>query len=187
MTPRTLRRKGLVLFKGFPIHKRNLAQVKRQLASIVRLTPLRRQFIGTMIDTEVATGYFLRKNRASRDVWVAYVGVKMKYGGDLRYLAQLISHIPPGRHLYANTIKGVPDLRWSLQVQGIVAVTLLRKVRPYLHNEKSIVEVDCILDHGPIVPASSPHPFLDCGAMRVRRGVWRWPIIDDMNEQGGFG
>ena len=63
-----------------------------------------------------------------------------------------------------------------------MAYTLLRDVRPYLHNEKSIVEVDCILRHGPTVTGSGPHPFIMCGAIHVRRGVWRWPSIDDANE-----
>ena len=132
-----------------------------------------------MIDTEVAAGYFRRISNASGDTWIAYVAVKMKYGGDLKYLAQLISHAPPGRYLNANTIKKSLDPRWSFQVQGIVAYTLLREVRAYLHNDKSIVEADCVLGHGPIVNASEPHPFVQCRATRIKRGVWFWPQIDE--------
>lgn len=155
--------------------KENLTRSRAQLAAIQALTPLQRQFIATMVDTEVAIGYFLRKSYVSGGTWVAYAGVKMKYGGDLKYFSTLISHIPPSRHWYSNTIKKSRDLRWSLQVQGIVAFALLRAVKKYMHNEKSLVEADCVLRHGPVVEARLPHPFLNCGACRLRRGVWRWP------------
>lgn len=178
------RRRAIITFEGFPVPTRNLVQCKEQLAAINALTPVEKQFIGTMIDTEVAVGYFLRKSEVSRGAWVAYVAVKMKYGGDLKYFAELVKHVPPGRHMYANTIKGAPDLRWSLQVQGIVAYALLRNVRAYLHNEKSITEVDCILEHGPIADAGKPHPFILCGGIRLRRGVWRWSQID-FDDVGG--
>jgi len=173
------RKRGIVKYDGFYVPKENLTRSMGQLEALKALTEVQRQFIGTMIDTEVAVGYFLRKSNVWQGTWVAYVAVKMKYGGDLRYFADLIKHIPPGRHFNANTITGSLDLRWSLQVQGIVAYALVRDVRPFLHNEKSIVEVDCILKHGPTVGANHPHPFLSCGATRVRRGVWHWPEIDD--------
>lgn len=48
-----------------------------------------------MIDTEVAEGYFFRRSTLYGDSWVSYVGVKMKYGGDLKHMAKLISHMPP--------------------------------------------------------------------------------------------
>jgi hypothetical protein len=172
------RRGGFVSYDGFIVPKENLTRSKNQLQAIALLTPTQKQFIGTMIDTEVASGYFLRKSNVSGGTWVAYLAVKMKYGGDLSYFASLVSHIPPSRHLNANTIKKSLDLRWSLQIQGIVAYALFREVRPYLHNEKSIVEVDCILKHGPVVAASNPHPFVSCRASRIRRGVWHWPQID---------
>jgi len=172
------RRRGLVLYDGFQVPKENLSKSAKQLNGINALTIDQRQFVGTMVDTEVAVGHFLRKSNVSGGCWVAYVAVKMKYGGDLKYLAQLVCHIPPGRHLYANSIKKSLDLRWSLQVQGVVAYALLREVRSYLHNEKSVIEVDCILKHGPIVDARDPHPFVQCGAIRIRRGVWFWPQID---------
>jgi hypothetical protein len=179
------RKEGFVSYHGFRVPRENLTRSKNQLAAVSRLTPIQRQFIATMIDTEVAAGYFFRQSAVSEGFWVAYVAVKMKYGGDLKYLSKLISHIPPGRHFYANTITKTLDLRWSLQVQGIVAFALLRRVRPFLHNEKSIIEVDCILGHGPVVSASQPHPFIGCGASRVRRGVWHWPQIDDASDQSG--
>ena len=173
------RKGGLVEFEGFRVPKESLSKSDRQLQAVAALSQVDRQFIGTMVDTEVASGYFFRKSNVTGGIWVAYVAVKMKYGGDLRHFADLVAHIPPGRHWYANTIKGSPDLRWSLQVQGIVAYALLKVVRPHLYNEKAIVEVDCILAHGPIVPASTPHPFATCGAKHLRRGVWFWPQIDE--------
>jgi len=173
-----------VKYDGFYVPRESLTRSDAQLKAIKTLTDVQRQFVGTMIDTEVAVGYFRRVSNVSGDTWVAYVAVKMKYGGDLKHLAQLISHLPPSRHLNANTIKGTLDLRWSLQVQGIVAYALLRGVRDYLHNEKSIVEVNCILRYGPTVNASEPHPFLRCGAKWVRRGVWFWPQIDEKFNQG---
>lgn len=135
-----------------------------------------------MVDTEVAVGYFIRRSNVSGDTWVAYVAVKMKYPGNLVFMASLIAHLPPSRGWYSNTIKQSRDRRWSLNAQGIVAYELLRVVRPYLHNEKSTIEVDCILEHGPTVDGKQPHPFLQCGAARVRRGVWYWPQVDDENE-----
>jgi len=96
-------------------------------------------------------------------------------------MAELVSHLPPSKGWYANTIKQSRDRRWSLNLQGIVAYTLLREIRPYLHNEKAIIEVDCILEHGPTVDGQAPHPFIQCGARHVRRGVWYWSQIDDEN------
>ncbi len=135
-----------------------------------------------MVDTEVAVGYYIRRSNVTGNTWVAYVAVKMKYPGDLVLLAKLVSHLPPSRGLYANTIKQSLDRRWSLSFHGIVAYTLVREVRSYLHNEKSIVEVDCILRHGPTVNGRLPHPFVQCGAKHIRRGVWYWPLMDDEND-----
>jgi hypothetical protein len=103
----------------------------------------------------------------------------MKYGGDVAYLAKLVEARPPNRSYNANTITHTLDLRWSKQFQGLVAYALVKEVRPYLHNEKSIIEVDCILNHGPRVSPHRPHPFVECGAIRIRRGVWHWPKIED--------
>ena len=170
-------------FHGFTVPKESLSRSKDQLAAIGKLNPIQKQFIGTMIDTEVAAGYFLRKGNVTGNTWSAYVAVKMKYGGDLLYLANLIARMPPSRGWYANTIKQSQDRRWSLNIQGIVAYAILRESRPYLHNEKAITEVDCVLKHGPIVDGKRPHPFIQCGAVHVRRGVWYWPQIDDENNR----
>ncbi len=177
------RRSGFVVYDGFTILKESITRSRKQLAAINGLMPIQKQFVGTMIDTEIAAGYFLRRGNVSGTNWSAYVAVKMKYGGDLAYLASLIGHSPPSRGWNANTIKNSRDRRWSLTTQGIVAYTLLREARPYLHNEKSIVEVECILEHGPIVSGRFPHPFVQSGAIRVRRGVWYWPPVDDENDK----
>lgn len=159
-----------------------LSRCKHQLSAIAHMNVAQKQFVGTMVDTEIAAGYYLRKSNVAGNTWVAYVAVKMKYPGDLAYMAKLVSHHPPSKGWNANTIKKTLDIRWSLNLQGIVAYALLREVRPYLHNEKSIIEVDCILAHGPTVSAGLPHPFVSCGAIHVRRGVWFWPQIDDHND-----
>jgi hypothetical protein len=174
--------KWLVSYMGFEVRKNEIGRSRNQLGAITALTDIQKQFIGTMIDTEVAEGYFFRKSPLYGDSWVSYVAVKMKYGGDLKYFAQLISHLPPSRGWYANTIKHSLDRRWSLNIQGIVAFTLIHGVRPYLHNEKSIIEADCILEHGPMTDGRLPHPFVLSGANKVRRGVWYWPQIDNENE-----
>ncbi len=152
------------------------------MAAIAALTPVQKQFVGTLVDTEVAVGYFLVAREGSRKRWTAYLAVKMKHRGDVAYLARLVDARPPSRSLNANTIMHRLDLRWSKQFQGLVAYALLKATRAFLHNEKSIVEVDCILKHGPSVPAGRPHPFVQCGAVRVRRGVWRWPRIEGWSD-----
>jgi len=172
---------GNVRFHEFNVPKDSLSRSRNQLGAINKLDQVQKQFIGTMIDTEVAAGYFLRKSNVSGSTWSAYVAVKMKYGGDLFYLAKLIARLPPSRGWYANPIKESLDRRWSLNIQGIVAYALLYEVKPFLHNEKAITEVECILRHGPIVDGNLPHPFTQCGAIHLRRGVWYWPQIDDEN------
>jgi hypothetical protein len=176
--------KTMVPFYGFFVMREILSRCKRQLLAVARQSRIQKQFIGTMLDTEVASGYFIGRNNVSGDTWVSYVGVKMKYPGDLVYMARLVSHPSPSRGWYANSIKQSRDRRWSLNLQGVVAYALLHEARPYLHNEKTVIEVDCILKHGPSVDGKRPHPFVQCGARHVRRGVWYWPQIDDENDSG---
>jgi len=176
------RTRGIVSYDGFYVPKESLTRSNKQLVAIGSLKPIQKQFVGTLVDTEVAVGYFLRNTNATGKTWVAYIAVKMKYGGDLVYLAELISRLPPSRGWYANTIKHSLDRRWSLNIQGVVAYTLVREIRPYLHNEKSIIEVDCVLTHGPVTNGEGPHPFVQCGGRHIRRGVWYWPQIDEENE-----
>lgn len=170
--------KNMVRFHGFLVMEEILSRCKAQLSAIARLSQTQKQFVGTLVDTEVAVGYFIRRSNLSGATWVAYIAVKMKYGGDLAYFAKLISHLPPSRSWNANGITHSYDLRWSVMVQGLVAYAILCEVRSFLHNEKSMIEADCILRHGPVVNAELPHPFVQCGAKRVRRGVWYWPQID---------
>ena len=166
-------------YDSFYVLRENITKCRRQLEAIAALTPIQKQFIGTLVDTEVAVGYFLVANKHSKKRWTAYLAVKMKYRGDVAYLSSLIGDGPPSQSLNANTITHSKDLRWSKQVQGLVAYALLKEVKRYLHNEKSIIEVECIMKYGPRVSPERPHPFVDFGATRLRRGVWYWPQIDD--------
>jgi hypothetical protein len=172
------RRSGVVNYDSFQVLRESLTNSRSQLTAITAMTPTQRQFVGTLVDTEAASGYFLKRVEGVRPVWIAYVAAKMKYRGDLARFAELVSHRPPSRSLNKNTITKTLDLRWSVQIQGVVAYTLLREVRPCFFNEKAAIETDCILGHGPVVPSTLPHPFEQCGASRVRRGVWFWPQID---------
>jgi hypothetical protein len=179
------RKYGIVSYDGFLVIKESITKSRNQLTAIAAMTPIQKQLVAILADTEAAVGYFLKLTKhGKRPAWIAYFAVKMKHRGDLARLAELVSHQPPSRSLNKNTITHSLDLRWSVQTQGVVAYTLLREVRPFLLNEKSIVEVDCILKRGPIVASNLPHPFVDCGAARVRRGVWFWPQIESGNDGG---
>jgi hypothetical protein len=118
---------GLVQYDGFYVLKESIIMSRNQLNAIAKLTPIQKQFIGTLVDTEVAVGYF-HKLKHARRIWIAYAAVKMKYRGDLAYLAELVSHGPPSRSLNANGITHSLDLRWSVMVQGVVAYKLLKEV-----------------------------------------------------------
>ena len=183
---RTFQGKPLVQFHGFLVMQEVVTRSRKQLAAIRRLTRIEKQFLGTMVDTEVAVGYFIRRSNVMGNTWVAYLAVKMKYPGNLVHMAKLVGHLPPSKSWNANIITKGPDLRWSLNLQGIVAFTLLGEIRPYIHNEKSAIEVDCILRHGPALSANQRHPFEDCGAIRIRRGVWFWPQIDDKESHRSY-
>jgi hypothetical protein len=173
---------GIVLYDGFEVLKESITRSSRQLDAILSLTQVQKQLIGTLIDTEAAVGYYLKLARdGQRPAWIAYMAAKMKYRGLLARFSELVGHQPPSRSLNKNTITQSLDLRWSVQVQGVVAYTLLRETKSFVLNEKSAVEVRCILSHGPVVSALRPHPFIDCGGIRVRRGVWLWPQIDGEN------
>ena len=95
--PKNFQGKTLTRYDGFWVLPELLTRCGEQLSALARTTPVQRQFIGTMIDTEVAAGYYIRKTNASGATWVAYVAVKMKYPGDLIYMAELVSHLPPSR------------------------------------------------------------------------------------------
>jgi len=168
-----------VNYDGFYVLRESITKCKRQLEVIAVLTPIQKQFVGTLVDTEVAVGYFLVANKHSKKRWTAYLAVKMKYRGDVAYLSSLNGGGPPSRSLNANTITRSKDLRCSKQAQGLVAYALLKEVKPHLHYEKSIIKVECIMKYGPRVSPERPHPFVDFGATRLRCGVWFWPQIDD--------
>ena len=174
--------KGFVIYDTFPILKSSLVASARRISFILAMREIDRQFVGTLVDTESATGCIPKLHRCSqRRVWIAYFAAKMKYRGDLAHLTELMGTMPPSKTLNMNTITKQRDYRWSKQFQGVVAYTLLREVRPSLYNEKSMVETDCILKHGPTVTTEMEHPFIACGARWVRRGVWFRPQIDGEN------
>ena len=64
--------RGLVMYEGFFVLKESITKAKRNLEAITRLTPVQKQFIGTIIDTEVASGYFLVANKHNIKRWTAY-------------------------------------------------------------------------------------------------------------------
>ena len=86
------RKFGIVLYDGFPVLKESVTNSKSQLAAILALTPIQKQFVGTLVETEAAVGYFSKRRTSGRLVWIAYLAAKMKYRGDLGRLAEL-SHI----------------------------------------------------------------------------------------------
>jgi len=60
---------------------------------------------------------------------------------------------------------------------------VVRTVASFLHNEKTKIEAESIVKHGPYVAAERPHPFEDDGGVRVKRGVWIWPNLEKASLQ----
>jgi hypothetical protein len=163
-------------FFGFLVRKEDISRSQVQLRKISLLSNVQKQFIATLTDTEAAIGYF--RARVGTPDWTCYLAVKMKNRGVVSHLSSLIGLAEPSKSRTWNTLKHSHDLRWSKQVMGIVAYSLLREIRPLLYNEKTILEANCILSKGPIV-RGGPHPFELWGARRVRRGVWYWPQLEE--------
>jgi hypothetical protein len=59
------RGRGLARFDKFYVLKESLTKCRHQLAAIGKLTPVQKQFIATLVDTEVAVGYFLVARRGA--------------------------------------------------------------------------------------------------------------------------
>jgi hypothetical protein len=66
---------GLVRYDQFYVLKESITRSRNQLKAIRDLTRIEKQFIGTLVDTEVAVGYF-HKLRDGRSPWLAYLAVK---------------------------------------------------------------------------------------------------------------
>lgn len=168
-----------ITYEGFNVRKEDISRSQQQLARISSMTDLQRQFCATLLDTEAAIGYYLpRKGVAS---WSCYVSVKMKYRGTIARFSDLVAQQGPSLSRGWNAITRSYDDRWTKQVMGIVAFKLIKEVRNFLSNEKTIIEADCILSHGPLV-RDGHHPFERMGALRIRRGVWFWPTLGHRDE-----
>ena len=64
-----------VLYDGFRILRASLTASRRQLHAFNSHEPVQKQFIGTLADTEAATGYFLNKARdGKKPAWLSYFG-----------------------------------------------------------------------------------------------------------------
>lgn len=159
------------------LRKEDLTRNRRHLSRIESLRTVDRQFIATLIDTEAAIGYFLRKFEHQNN-WTAYISVKMLHSDVVNHFAELLGLERRRRPSESfNKLTGNKERRWSVQLSGLIAFATIRKVESFLYNEKSKAEASCILKHGPIVTPSGLHPFLRCGATRRRRGVWIWPNV----------
>lgn len=78
-----------VPFSGFMLRKEDLTRNRRHLSRIESLRAVDKQFIATLIDTEAAIGYFLRKFEHQNN-WTAYISVKMVHSGVVNHFAELL-------------------------------------------------------------------------------------------------
>jgi hypothetical protein len=116
--------------------------------------------------------------------WRSYISIKMTYKGDIFHLANLLGFKEPSKtRLHYNTLKATKESVWCLQTRGLIPYVVVRTVAPFLHNEKTKVEAESIIKHGPYVSAERRHPFEDDGGVRVKRGVWIWPGLDKSSLQ----
>ncbi len=166
-----------VPFCGFMVRREDLTRNRRELSKIESLGEVDRQFIATLIDTEGAIGYFLRRSDRQNN-WTAYISVKMAHSGVVNHFAELVGFERRRRPWQGfNSLTGGTQKRWSIQISGLPAVFTIKSVEPFLFNEKAKAEANCILQHGPVVKPAGMHPFLRCGATPMKRGVWIWPNL----------
>ena len=183
---------GFTTFYGFVVREQELRKVRKRLKSIVSLTDTAKQFVATMLDTETAIGYYRRKQFYKRfgfviGKWTAYIAVKMTYKGDIALMANLLGLKEPEKtRAFYNTLKGTRDVAWSIQTSGIVAYFAIKTVAPFVYNEKTSIEAQSIIRHGPYVSAEQRHPFEVDGGVRLRRGVWTWPSLDKVESVNDF-
>lgn len=166
-----------VPFCGFTVRREDLTRNRRELSKIESLGEVDRQFIATLIDTEAAIGYFLRRSGRQNN-WTAYVSVKMIHSGVVNHFAELVGFERRRRPWQGfNSLTGSTQKRWSIQISGLLAFFTIKSVEALLYNEKSKAEANCILQYGPVVKPPGMHPFLRCGATPMKRGVWIWPDL----------
>jgi hypothetical protein len=60
---------------------------------------------------------------------------------------------------------------------------VIRTVALFLYNEKTKVEAESIIKHGPHVAGELRHPFEEVGGVKVKRGVWIRPGLDKSSLQ----
>ena len=164
----------LTTFHGFAVRKEDLIRSATQLELIGSMSDTDAQLSATLTETESAIGYLGDRGPGGIQSWTCYHSVKMKTKGLVAYFAHLVGENGPSCTSSWNTLTRSTDLRWCKQTVGVVAYDLVLRVRPFLHSEKTIAEADCIISHGPRV-SGGEHPFVGCGAVHVRRGVWEWP------------
>ncbi len=177
---RSMKGDHTTIFHGFVVRREDITRSAIQLRLIGSMSDIDAQLAATLTDTESAIGYFKGSSDRGDTFWTCYHSVKMKSRGVVAYFAHLVGENEPSLNRSWNSLTNSDDSRWSKQTVGLVAFSLLIRIRPLLHNEKSTAEADCILKHGPIVRGGA-HPFVLCGATRLRRGVWRWPDLGGSN------
>jgi hypothetical protein len=158
-------------FCGFMVRTEDITRSSAQLHSIESMSDIDKQLAGTLTDTESAIGYFRNGGTEENQFWTCYRSVKMKQRGLVVRFAKLVGANEPSLTRNWNTLTESYDFRWSKQIQGLVAFSLLLQIRPFLYNEKSTVEADCIIHFGPTV-RGGPHPFVWFGGATPRRCVW---------------
>jgi len=180
---------GYTRLDRFVVRQEDLNRLRERINSIKSLRTVDKQFVATVLDTEAAIGYFRRKEFYVRTgfvigKWRAYISVKMTYKGDIARPATFLGlQIPSKTKLHYNTLKATKESVWCLQTSGIIPYVPIKTVAPFLYNEKTKIEAESIIKHGPLIPGECRHPFEDDGGVRVKRGVWIWPNLEKASLQ----
>jgi hypothetical protein len=180
---------GYTRFDGFIFRQQDVNRLQYRIKHIKSLRTIDKQFVATLLDTEAAIGYLRKKEFYARNgfvigKWRAYISIKMTYKGDIIHLANLLGLQEPNRtKLHYNTLKATKESAWCLQTSGITPYVAIKTVAPFLYNEKTKIEAQSIIEHGPLLPGERRHPFEDNGGVRVKRGVWVWPNLEKSSLQ----
>ncbi len=180
---------GYTRLDGFILRQQDVNKLRHRIKRIKSLRMIDKQFIATLLDTEAAIGYFRKKEFYRRNgfvigKWRAYISIKMTYKGDIIHLANLLGVQEPSKtKLHYNTLRATKESAWCLQTSGITPYVAIKTVAPFLYNEKTKIEAESIIKHGPLLPGERRHPFEDNGGVRVKRGVWVWPSLEKSSLQ----
>jgi hypothetical protein len=186
---RVVYRSGCTRFDGFIVRQRDVDRPRLRIARTKSLKTVDKQFVATMLDTEAAIGHLRKKEFYKRNgfvigKWRAYVSVKMTHKGDIIHLANLLGLQEPSKtELHYNTLKATKESAWCLQTSGITPCVAIRAVAPFLYNEKTKIEAQSIIRHGPLLFGERRHPLEDDGGVRAKRGVWIWPSLEKASLQ----